>query len=283
MPDTNTYDTYDTEDSDDNSTQNESINKILEETKIAYIEDHKNDFILAVTTLQLMASMYAGLIKNISLLMANGLLKTDVFKDLFKSIVLRGLKLNHWRVQLCQFMPSIDTSYFQSMFQDIDILINNCGTWSLGPISELKNSEIDAHYNNILKSTILGTKFASAYLGESGVIINVGSFAGILPMRNASIYSSFKSAINVFTRSSATELGKLGIRVNCITPGVIRTPMTSQYIDDNYDKIIEPIALGRVGSCEEVANAVLFLCSDLASYITGTVLEITGGKYMTQF
>ena len=171
----------------------------------------------------------------------------------------------------------------QSTFNNIDILINNCGTWSLGSISELKDSEIDAHFNNILKSTILGTKFASAYFGESGVIINVGSFAGVLPMKNASIYSSFKSAINVFTRSSATELGKLGIRVNCITPGVIRTPMTSQYIDDNYDKIIEPIALGRVGSCEEVANAVLFLCSDLASYITGTVLEITGGKYMTQF
>ena len=171
----------------------------------------------------------------------------------------------------------------QSVFQGIDILINNCGTWSLGQINELQDSEIDAHFNNILKSTILATKYAAAHLGESGAIVNVGSFAGILPMKNASIYSSFKSAINVFTRSSATELGKLGIRVNCITPGVIRTPMTSQYIDDNYDKIIEPIALGRVGSCEEVANTVLFLCSDLASYITGTVLEITGGKYMTQF
>jgi len=171
----------------------------------------------------------------------------------------------------------------QSTFNNIDILINNCGTWSLGSINELKDSEIDAHFNNILKSTILGTKFASAYLEEFGAIVNVGSFAGILPMKNASIYSSFKSAINVFTKSSATEFGKLGIRVNCITPGVIRTPMTSQYIDDNYDKIIEPIALGRVGSCKEVANAVLFLCSDLASYITGTVLEITGGKYMTQF
>ena len=171
----------------------------------------------------------------------------------------------------------------QSTFNNIDILVNNCGTWSLSPINELKNNEIDAHFNNILKSTILGTKFASAYLSESGVIINVGSFAGILPMKNASIYSSLKSAINNFTKSSATELGKLGIRVNCITPGVIRTPMTSQYIDNNYNKIIEPIALGRVGSCEEVVNGVLFLCSDLASYITGTVLEITGGKYMTQF
>ena len=170
----------------------------------------------------------------------------------------------------------------QSTFNNIDILINNCGTWSLGSINELKDSEIDAHFNNILKSTILGTKFASAYFGESGVIINVGSFAGILPMKNASIYSSLKSAINNFTRSSAKELGKKGIRVNCIIPGVIRTSMTSQYIDDNYEKIIKPIALGRVGSCEEVANGVLFLCSDLASYITGAILEITGGKYTTQ-
>ena len=104
----------------------------------------------------------------------------------------------------------------QSTFNTIDILINNCGTWSLGSINELKDSEIDAHFNNILKSTILGTKFASAYLGESGVIINVGSFAGVLPMKNASIYSSFKSAINVFTKSSAKEFGKSGSDVNLL-------------------------------------------------------------------
>ena len=170
----------------------------------------------------------------------------------------------------------------QSVFQGIDILINNCGTWSLGPINELSEGEIENHFNNTLKSTIMGTKYAYEFMGKGSVIINIGSFAGIIPMKNASIYSSFKSAINTFTKSSAAELGQKGIRVNCITPGVIRTPMTSQYIDDNYDKIIKPIALGRVGNCEEVANGVLFLCSDLASYITGAVLEITGGKYATQ-
>ena len=170
----------------------------------------------------------------------------------------------------------------KNKFYNVDILINNCGTWSLEMINELKNDNIDNHYNNILKSAILGTKYAAAHLGESGVIINVGSFASILPMKNASIYSSLKSAINTFTRSSAEELGKKGIRVNCIIPGVIRTPMTSQYIDDNYENIIKPIALKRVGSCEEVANGVLFLCSDLASYITGSILGITGGKYITQ-
>jgi len=170
----------------------------------------------------------------------------------------------------------------RSTFDKIDILINNCGYWSLAQINEINDNEIEDHFNNIIKSTILGTKFAANYLPNSGVIINIGSFAGILPMKNASIYSLLKSAINTFTKSSAAELGAKGIRVNCIIPGVIRTPMTSKYIDDNYEKIIEPIALGRVGDCQEVSNAVLFLCSELASYVTGTSLEITGGKYLTQ-
>lgn len=170
----------------------------------------------------------------------------------------------------------------KSTFNNIHILINNCGTWSLESIKTLQASKIDFHFDNILKSTILGTKLASKYLDESGVIINIGSFASILPMKNGSIYSSLKSAINTFTKSSAAELGNKGIRVNCIIPGVIRTPMTAKYIDDNYKKIIEPISLGRVGSCAEVANGVLFMCSELASYITGTTLEITGGKYITQ-
>ena len=170
----------------------------------------------------------------------------------------------------------------KSTYNQIDILINNCGKWSLTKIDQINSDEIDDHYNNILKSTILGTKFATEFLEDSGSIVNVGSFAGILPMKNASMYSSFKTAIKTFTKSSAAELGFKGIRVNCVIPGVIRTPMTADYIDENYAKIIEPISLGRVGECKEVANGVLFLCSDLASYITGTSIEITGGKFLTQ-
>jgi len=117
---------------------------------------------------------------------------------------------------------------------------------------------------------------------SKGVIINLGSFAGVLPMKNASIYSLLKSSINAFTKSSASELASKDIRVNCIIPGVVRTPMTSKYIDENYNKIIKPIAMERVGDPSEIANAILFLCSDLASYITGTTLEVTGGKYLTQ-
>ncbi len=167
-------------------------------------------------------------------------------------------------------------------FKKIDILINSCGTWKIKPIIELSNIEIEEQYNNLFKTTVLCTKHAAKNLKRGGVIINIGSFAGLMPIRNSSIYSSLKSAVSTFTKSSASELGKEGIRVNCIVPGVIRTPMTSKYIDGNYNELIKPIALGRFGSCSDISNSVLFLASDLASYITGCILEVTGGKYISQ-
>tara|TARA_Y100001958_G_scaffold153556_1_gene141225 strand:+ start:1292 stop:2056 length:765 start_codon:yes stop_codon:yes gene_type:complete len=170
----------------------------------------------------------------------------------------------------------------KSKFKHIDIMINNSSTWSLEKISEMNINEIDYHFNNIFKSVILGTKFSSKLFGDSGSIINIGSFSGLLPMKNGSIYSALKSSIITFTRSSAQEFGSNDIRVNCIIPGVIRTPMTTKYIDENLNKIIEPIALNRIGKTTDVANATLFLSSDLSSYISGAVLEVTGGKYLTQ-
>ncbi len=170
----------------------------------------------------------------------------------------------------------------KSKFKNIDIMINNCSTWSLEEINMLEQKKIDYHYNNIFKSVVLGTKYSSKILSDNSSIVNIGSFSGLLPMKNASIYSSLKTSVITFTKSSAQEFGKSGIRVNCVIPGVIRTPMTSNYIDNNYEKIIKPIALGRIGTTRDVANCVTFLCSDFSSYITGTSIEVTGGKYLTQ-
>jgi|APSaa5957512535_1039671.scaffolds.fasta_scaffold113070_2 3-oxoacyl-[acyl-carrier protein] reductase len=167
-------------------------------------------------------------------------------------------------------------------FSTIDILINSCGTWLIKSISKINSAEIDEQYNNLYKTTILCTKYAALHMNDGGVIINIGSFAGIMGIRDSSIYSSLKTAINAFTKSSAFELGKNGIRVNCIIPGVIRTDMTSDYIDANTQKLLKPIALGRFGESADIANSVLFLASDYSSYITGSILEITGGKYISQ-
>ena len=167
-------------------------------------------------------------------------------------------------------------------FGKLDYFINNSGVWSIKQIVNITEDEITYSFENILKSTIIGTQIAANSMEKGGVIINIGSFAGIMPMKNASLYSSFKSSINSFTKSAAAELSSLNIRVNCVIPGVIRTSMTSDYIDDNYDKLISTIPLNRIGTTEEVANSVLFLCSDMATYITGAILEVTGGKYLTQ-
>ncbi|WP_416695877.1 SDR family NAD(P)-dependent oxidoreductase [Candidatus Pseudothioglobus sp. Uisw_050_01] len=167
-------------------------------------------------------------------------------------------------------------------FKSIDIVINNCATWIIKPVNELSVIELDEQFNNIFKTTVLCTKYAAKNMKNQGVIINLGSFASVLPIKNSSIYSSLKSSIVTFTKSTASELGLKNIRVNCVIPGVIRTPMTSKYIDENYDRLIKPIALGRLGESSDIANSILFLSSDMASYITGTSLEVSGGKFSTQ-
>ena len=167
-------------------------------------------------------------------------------------------------------------------FSQLDVFINNAGEWMSSPILEIKESDILTLVKNNLVATILGTKYAALSMAEGGVIINIGSFAGILPQRNSSVYASVKSAVHQFTKSSAAELAEKGIRVNCVIPGVIRTAMTSDYIDSNIDNILRAIPLGRVGTTGEVAHSVLFLSSDIAKYTTGASLQVSGGKYVIQ-
>lgn len=167
-------------------------------------------------------------------------------------------------------------------FSRLDVFVNNAGAWIPAHIQEVKENDILEMVKNDLLTAILGTKHASLSMKNGGVIVNIGSFAGIMPQYGASIYASLKSAVHHFTRSAAAELAEKNIRVNCVIPGVIRTAMTSDYIEQNMDKILAPIPLRRIGTEKEVANGVLFLASDLAQYITGASLEVTGGKYSTQ-
>lgn len=169
-----------------------------------------------------------------------------------------------------------------TQFSQLDIFINNAGVWMPTSIQKVKESDILALVKDNLVTTILGTKYAAQRMSNGGVIVNIGSFAGILPQRGSSVYSAVKSAVCQFTRSSAAELAEKKIRVNCVIPGVIRTPMTSDNIDEHMDQILRVIPLGRIGTAEDVAHSVLFLASSLAQYITGANLEVTGGKYAIQ-
>ena len=136
------------------------------------------------------------------------------------------------------------------------------------------------HDNNFLP-LVLGCKIMPSFMSK-GSIVNLSSFASLMPMENGSIYSSYKSAAITFTKSAAAELSRKGIRANIVTPGVIETPMTKSYISKNKDKLLEPIPLNRIGKPEDVVGPVLFLCSRHASYITGENIIISGGKYIIQ-
>ena len=163
----------------------------------------------------------------------------------------------------------------------INNFVNSVGLWKVKPISKLTKKEIEEMHDNNFLPLVLGCKVLPSFMTK-GSIVNLSSFASIMPMKEGSIYSSYKSAAITFTKSAASELSKKGIRVNIVTPGVIETPMTSTYIKKNKNRLLKPIPLNRIGTPKDVVGPVLFLCSNLASYITGENIIISGGKYITQ-
>ena len=165
-------------------------------------------------------------------------------------------------------------------FSSINILINNAGVWSETPLLKCSSDEIDLIFNNNLKATILGTKIAGATLINGGAIINIGSFAGVLSIRSASLYSTFKAAISHFTKSAASELAERNIRVNCVAPGHVygAFPNRMKKMDDDWRKLRKKAGpLGTEGTAWDVGWAVVYLASDESEFVTGTLNLIDGG------
>ena len=167
-------------------------------------------------------------------------------------------------------------------FSGLDIFVNNAGTWLHTPVESLKEKDISTILGDNLVTTILGTKHAARNMTKGGVIINTCSFAARMSRLGSGLYAAAKSGVEQFTRISAAELAHKNIRVNCIIPGVIQTPMAKASQDKNKKELLRSIPMKRFATPEQVANAVLFLASDLAQYITGASLEVTGGKYTAQ-
>lgn len=167
----------------------------------------------------------------------------------------------------------------------INGFVNNCGTWSSKPVLEISEKDIIESFENNLKSTIIGTIVSSQFMKTNNPhnhIVNISSFAALMPRNNASLYSCFKSGIITFTKSSANELVQHGIKVNCVTPGLIETPMTHDSILNNEKSLLEPISMNRVGKSEEIADVIYWLTTNNSSYINGANIEVSGGKYLTQ-
>jgi 3-oxoacyl-[acyl-carrier protein] reductase len=168
----------------------------------------------------------------------------------------------------------------------IDILVNNAGVLRSGSVEALSEADWDLSTDVNLKGVFLMSKAVIPVMKKqrSGRIINAASFAAIIPSINSASYAAAKAGVHYFTRVLAGELGPWDITVNCYAPGMIPTEMNhfAEQPADAQDRLLNTLTLRRWGKESEVANVVCFLASDLAGYITGTMVDVSGGKFATQ-
>jgi 3-oxoacyl-[acyl-carrier protein] reductase len=161
----------------------------------------------------------------------------------------------------------------------IDILVNNAGLTRDNILLRLTESDWDTVLDANLKGAFHTTRavIKGMMKRRSGRIINITSIVGLIGNKGQANYAASKAGLIGFTKSIAKEYASRGVLANCIAPGFIETDMTGALPDEARATLLEDIALGRLGRPEDVAGAVLFLASDLASYITGQVLVVDGG------
>ena len=167
-------------------------------------------------------------------------------------------------------------------FSKIDILINNAGITRDGLLMKMSEEDWDVVLKVNLKGTFNFTKAVSRIMmkRKSGAIVNIASIIGIIGNIGQANYSASKAGVIGLTKSSARELAKRNIRVNAVAPGFIKTAMTEKIPEDIAARMKSQIPLGYFGEPSSVADAVLFLSSGYASYITGQVLVVDGGMVM---
>jgi 3-oxoacyl-[acyl-carrier protein] reductase len=164
----------------------------------------------------------------------------------------------------------------------IDVMVNNAGITRDATLRNMTLEDFRLVLDVHLVGTWLGVQAAGAVMREqkSGAIINVSSISGKVGLMGQTNYSAAKAGIVGLTKAAAKELARHNVRVNAIQPGLIKTPMTEAMRADIWESKMAEIPMGRAGDPSEVAAPIVFLASDLSSYITGTVTEITGGRYM---
>jgi 3-oxoacyl-[acyl-carrier protein] reductase len=167
-------------------------------------------------------------------------------------------------------------------FDGLDVMVNNAGITRDATMRKMTLEDFRAVLDVHLVGSWLGTRAAGAVMRERkrGSIVNISSISGKVGMLGQTNYSSAKAGMVGLTKAAAKELAYLNVRVNAIQPGLIRTAMTEALRQDIWQQKLSEIPMGRAAEPAEVASVALFLASDLSSYMTGTVLEVTGGRYM---
>ena len=172
-----------------------------------------------------------------------------------------------------------------SEFGPPQILVNNAGTYPLHGLLAMEPHQWDDTIDSCLRTAFLCTRAAAQLMTTSGVggaIVNITSIESSNPAPMHSHYSAAKAALSMFTRSAAQELGRSGIRVNAVSPGLIYRDGLENDWPEGVRRYVESAPLGRLGAAEDVADAVLFLASDAARWITGAEITVDGGVLTSQ-
>lgn len=171
--------------------------------------------------------------------------------------------------------------HIAEQYGDVSILVNNAGITKDTLLMRMKDEDWDAVLNTNLKSVF---RMSQAVLrpmmkARQGRIINISSVVGHMGNAGQTNYAAAKAGMTGFTKSIAMEVGSRGITVNCVAPGFIETDMTAELPEEIKAKMLERIAIGRLGQVDEIAATVAFLASAGAAYITGETIHVNGGMY----
>ena len=167
----------------------------------------------------------------------------------------------------------------KSLLGPVDVLVNNAGITKDGLLLRMSEEDFESVVDINLKGSFLCTKAAIKDMlkAKKGRIINITSIVGVTGNAGQANYSASKAGLIGFTKSVAREYGSKGITVNAVAPGFIQTAMTDSLPEDVKKAYLSQIPLGRFGTSEDVASVVEFLASEKAAYVTGQVIEVTGG------
>ena len=203
--------------------------------------------------------------------------------DIMEKIRANGVKCEKFIADVSNFeQVEIMVKAVKELVGSIDVLVNNAGITRDGLLARMSEDNYDLVISVNQKSVYNMMRHVAPIMMKqrSGRIINMSSVAGLHGNAGQFNYSASKAAIIGMTKSAAKELGSRGINVNAIAPGFISTPMTDQLTDEQKKAILEMIAMKRYGSVEEIAGVASFLAGKDSSYVTGQVIEISGGLSM---
>lgn len=170
-------------------------------------------------------------------------------------------------------------SRIENELGEVTVLINNAGVSHIGLLQDMSYDDIKRHTEINLLGAIYASKRAVPAMirRHEGVIVNISSMWGEVGASCEVVYSACKAGIIGLTKALAKELGPSGIRVNCVSPGVIDTDMNAELTDETISGLCEETPLLRIGRPEDVGRMIAFLCSEEASFITGQVVSVNGG------